>query len=78
MAASINSTVSQKDEALALWNEFNAIAARMAGVEDILRNSIESAADAGNTLYLLADVVANMNEQICLASDRVRRLGGES
>lgn len=73
--AETNFTPSIKEESHALWDELGTIAARLAGVEDILRNTAESPADAGNTLFLLADVVANMNEQIDIASGRVRKLG---
>lgn len=57
-----------------LYNHLNSLASRLAGVEEILRHAVESSEEFGNALYLMADVVADTNEQICLSSERMDQL----
>ncbi len=68
------SMVTKKSEAVTLCDDLHAIAARLAGVEEVLREMGEKPAGRGNTLHLLAGVVATANDQICRAADRVSDL----
>ncbi len=69
-----NSTASHLGDHEALGHELHAIAARLAGVEEILLELVESPEGRGDTLYLLAKVVANANSEICGCAVRARDL----
>jgi len=71
--AKSNSTVSPIGDPLDLSHQLHAIAGRLAGLADILRN-VADETGAGNTLQLMADVAAEANTQICNVADRVRKL----
>lgn len=71
--AKSNSTVPPIGDPLDLSHQLHAIAARLAGLSDILRNVADDTG-AGNTLQLMADVAAEANSQLCLCADRVRNL----
>lgn len=53
--------------------ELHAIAATLAGLEEVLRSLVEES-EVADTLYMLAGVTAHANEQICITADRVSSL----
>lgn len=67
-----HSTPLEKSEPVALCDQLHRIAARLAGLEDVLRRVYDDCgAEAGNILHLMADVAAETNHQLCLVADRV-------
>lgn len=69
-----NANNTTKSTPVILCGELHEVAARLAGVEEILLELVESPEGRGNSLHLMAAVVADANKQICLAADRVSKL----
>ena len=56
----------------AISDDLHDIAARLAGLESVLRRiSNDGDAELGNALHLMSEVAAQANHQICLCADRV-------
>lgn len=66
-------TTPPKSKPQILCDELNTIAARLAGVEDVLRE-IDNDMQTGNILHLMADIARDANDRLGIAAISVRDL----
>ena len=64
-----DSTCTKKAELQNISHALHKIAARMAGIESILRNNVED--PDGNAMFLLAEITQIQNSEICQYADRI-------
>ena len=63
------STVAPIPELQLIGNDLHTIAARLAGIESILRSNVED--PDGNAIFLLAEITEIQNGEICRCADRI-------